>query len=882
MSSKVVVFKLCSFAPSGVMQLIRRFIPVLIVVIMPYVAKAQFVSERSAINNIGKEKWEKAKSQLIKILQKDSIHAGVEYAWSRYFFSVSNPDFQIDSAYRHIQLALSDYQQTPDKGREKLLKLPLDSMILVLHKQRIDSGAFARARKANTEVAYLDFLKRFETAAQKTEAIALRDEVAFADAAKENTYQVFLTYTEKYPESRFAAEAKARYDRLLFEAKTSDQKLATFESFLAQYPETPYRGEIEQQIFEKLTASGETASFERFIRKYPTSRKAKLAKNILYHLLKEDERALMPVLATDSIRNVQALDKQYLVPFLKDDKFGFMNERGEELIKASATEILDEYLCGNITDELLIADGKIITRSGVTLTKTKANAIESIGYGFLLLESDDCVNVMHVSGFLPVADECLQDIKLLAKNYLLLKKRNLWSVWTLTGRQLIPYEYDDIQLLDEVVAFKKAGKLRLVKIKELAKIADQQSPTFTKEYNDVKLWSDGMIWVKSGSEEAVLTQSLAEWIKPGRQQITQAFFGAVSQTAAGSVLHDRRAGSSQHYYRVKIQQPWVLAQQEGVWHNIDLVAKKNISPAFDSVGFVGPFFVGIKTDTIQIHFFKNATLGLSQLARVQFLPGKDSLFFLMVEEADKKIIYNTKAEKLFSIQAEKLEYNNENYFTVTYKQKKGLLSMNGKVVLQSEYDALGPVTHNVVATLKDKKFGLIDLAVRKEIKPEYDKNIAVYDKNRLIVFKNNMCALTGWDNKPITPFEFEEIKYWNDSSALVKRNFQWMIYNFIERKVIADKIKAYKWVNDSPQEKLMIIQQENKYGVLSNVRGMVIPATFSDIINVGSATQPLYFTEKHVEEASIFIVIYYDKNGVQLRKYVYEGNDYEKIYCSGK
>lgn len=860
---------------------LRRFILVLIVAIVPYLSKAQFVSERSALNNITKGKWEKARTQLTKILQKDSIHAGVQYAWSRYFFSESNPDFQIDSAYSHIQQALADYQQTSVKEREKLLKLPVDSSVLVSHKQRIDSAAFTRARGANTEAAYLNFLARFETATQKSEAIALRDSVAFVDASAENTYQSFLHYAEKYPESRFALEAKAKYDRLLFESKTVDQKLSTFESFLSQYPKTPYRGEIEQQIFEKLTAGGEAISFERFIRKYPASGKIKNAKDILYHLLKEDERALMPVL-NDSIRNVQVLEKQYLVPFLKDDKFGFMNEKAVELIKAFATEIPDEYRCGNITDELLIADGKIITRIGVVLSKTKANAIESLGYGFLLLEDDACVNVMHVSGFLPAAQECLQDAKLLAKNYLLLKKNNRWSVWTLTGRQLIPYEWDDIQLFGQAVVFKKGAKLKLAKIKDLARMADQEQLTFSKEYDDVKLWNDGMLWVKNGNEEAVLTQSLNEWVKPARQQITQAFFGAISQTSAGYVLHHRRTGPSQHYYKVKVQKPWVLAQQEGVWHNLDLQTKKNVSQAFDSVGFVGPFFVGIKKDTMQIHFVNNATLELPQGARVQFLPGKDSLFFLTVEEASKKVVYNTKAEKLFSVPVEKLEYNNENYFTITQKQKKGLLSMSGKVVLKPEYDALGPVTNSIVATLKDKKFGLVDLSKRKEIKPEYDKNITVYNKNKLIVFKSNVCALIDWDSKPITPFEFEEIHYWNDSSALVKKNFQWILYNFIEKKVVEDKIRTYKWVIDSPQEKIIIIQQENKYGVLSNIRGMVIQATFSDIVNVGSATQPLYFTEKHVEEASIFIVIYYDKSGVQLRKYVYEGSDYEKIYCSGK
>ena len=880
MGGQVVVLKLCSFT-FYMMGLISRFVLLVVVACSSYMANAQFVSERSAIHNIEKRKWLKARNQLTRILKKDSTHAGAEFAWSRYFFAESNPDFQIDSAYTHIQQARAYYPRATDKEREKLLKVPVDSSVLVAYKQRIDSAAFARARIANTEAAYVDFIKRFETALQKDKAIALRDSVAFEDTSLENTYQSFLTYIEKYPESRFASEAKIRYERLLFESKTADQKLATFESFLTQYPETPYRNEIERQIFEKITADGEAASFERFIRKYPASRSTKIAKDILYHLLKEEERALMSVLVSDSIRQVQILEKQFLVPFLKDDTFGFMNERGEELIKAFAVDIPDEYRCGNITDEVLIADGRIITRSGALLAKTKAREIQSLGYGFLLLENGACVNLMHVSGFFPVAHECLQDVKLLAKNFILLKKNNRWSIWTLTGRQLIPYEWEEIHLFGEAIVLKKNAKSRLIRIKDLAKIADQQQPVFSKEYDDVKHWNTGMMCIKNGSEEGVLTQSLKEWIKPAHQKITQAFFGAICETTAGYVLYDMRSSPSTYYYNVKVQQPWILVQQAGVWYNVDLVTKKNVSAAFDSVGFVGPFFAGIRKDTLQIHMREGATLELPQKSRIQFLPGKDSLFFLLVDEPERKVVYNAKAHKLFSVQAERIEYNNENHFTITQKQKKGLVSIDGRIALKPEYDALGTVTQGTVATLKDKKFGLVDLTRKREIKPGYDKNITVYNTGMLVVVKNNLSALIDWDNKLVTPVAFEEINYWNDSSAWVKRNFQWMLYNFIE-KVVTDKIKAYKWVNNTPQEKIMIVQQENKYGVLSNTRGVIIPATFSDIVNVGSSTQPLYFTEKHVEEASIFVVIYYDGNGVQLKKYVYEGSDYEKIYCSGK
>jgi hypothetical protein len=48
---------------------------------------------------------------------------------------------------------------------------------------------------------------------------------------------------------------------------------------------------------------------------------------------------------------------------------------------------------------------------------------------------------------------------------------------------------------------------------------------------------------------------------------------------------------------------------------------------------------------------------------------------------------------------------------------------------------------------------------------------------------------------------------------------------------------------------------------------------------VGSDEKPLYFTEKRVEEADIYVVIYYDQAGKFLRKQVYESEEYDRIVC---
>jgi hypothetical protein len=44
---------------------------------------------------------------------------------------------------------------------------------------------------------------------------------------------------------------------------------------------------------------------------------------------------------------------------------------------------------------------------------------------------------------------------------------------------------------------------------------------------------------------------------------------------------------------------------------------------------------------------------------------------------------------------------------------------------------------------------------------------------------------------------------------LVKKNFQWIFFNFIENRIVLDKIKDFNCVNDSEDENLVIIRQDN-------------------------------------------------------------------------
>jgi hypothetical protein len=855
-----------------------RFVIGFIVLLGSHASVAQMVTERKAYTNLQKGKWDKAWTQVRKVIQKDSTNVAAWYVCAAYFFDLANPAYQVDSAYKYTMTALNQLPLAGSRQRDRMRRFPLDSADLIRTRQSIDSVAFERAKTINTEQAYLDFIDHFPFARQLDQARELRDEVAYIDALKENTYSSFLKYLNRYPNASRAPEARERYEKLLFEAKTKDRKLASYRTFIKEYPASPYRHQAELQVFEISTASGEPDEFMAFMKEYPSSRFFNKARNIFYHITQENNLAIPQSVLNDSLKMLIKLEQEYLVPVYRDGKFGFMDAHGKEIIKLMAAEIGREYRCGNILEELLVLDQAVVARNGTVVFQGEVEELNDLGYGFLFIYGNDCGAVVHKSGF--VVEPCVEDARVLSGAYLAIRENKQWSLRTFGGRELPIGLFDDADAIDDVLVLKQEGKVMLKRKEQLAPAADQLPVTFGNKYDEVKRWGADMIWVRIGDRQGLLDMNLKERIALSTREIQPEFFGAVSKTTGGYKLWTKSGGESASFSQVKVQKPWVAVKQDGHWRIANRYVSTFSKSAFDSIYFIGPFCLAVRGDTTHAYLTDVHSVALTGNARVQFLPGKDSVYFMLLEEGDKKQVFSSTGERLFSVQYDRIDFAGENFFTVIKKDKRGLVNIQGKQVVAPDYDAMGNIDQGTVPVLKDRKFGMLDVVNRKEIKPQYEKNIVRFNNQYLIAFRGGYCGLIDWNNKSVTPFEYEEIRYWSDSSALVRKNYQWMVYNFIEKKIIADKIRKFTWLRETNGDKLAIVQQENSYGVLSNRKGFILQPTFSDIINLGSSARPLYFTEKHVEEASIYVVIYYDENGQLLRRQVFENDDYERIYCS--
>ncbi len=841
--------------------------------------QAQISPTRTALSRVEKGKWGKAEKALQRTLQKDSLHAEAHYVYALWFFSSPNPAYHIDSAYQHAQKAFTDYEKASQRQKEKMSRFPLDSTGILNLRRQIEDQAFENTKHANTEAAYISFLDRFKYAAQRGIAIELRDEIAFLEALKINTYQSFQEYLNKYPQSGRAEEAGRRYEKLLFDEKTSDGKLSSYIIFYRQYPNSPHRADVLRSIFEISTASGNTASYLNFLKSYPNSPFEKKGKDLAYHIAIEEGENISGEIWSDSLQRARELAQGFWIPFMKGGQFGFMNEQGNEMMAPHLKAIHEDYICGNVTTDYLITSRGVIGRTGSLLVDGPVSEADEIGSGFLLVSSSICNRVIHKSG-LAVAD-CVDDARVIVRHFLALRKEKKWRLMAFNGKALLPPVYDDIRTEENIVLFVKNGKTILNTLAQVASVADKNPLPENFVFDEVRKLNSKYLWVKNGVLEGVLDYTL-QWVVPlDRQSLTLNAFGLTKKTGdkittlgVAKAIDDKEFNAIQHYAN------WLGLYQTSSMQLYSLLTAEIIADNLDSLWFTNGLALAKKQDSLQVFFDPGKKLLFSIHTKITFVKSPDSVRYFFLESKNKKELYAVvTGKKLFATAFDAIEEVVPGVFLITHQGKKGLADGSGKWVLPKEYDAIVKSSENRVSLLKDKKFGLFDLQYRKLIKPVYERNIQYFSASLLVAFKDGFYGFISQDTQPLSDFEFDEVSPWNDSIAWVKKNFRWKLYDVYGRKVLHDQIKDYQLLADTEEEKTVRIHKENHYGILSSTRGMVIPPTYNEIINLGTKDTPFYFTEKHVEEADIFVVIYYDKNGLQLKREIYEADEYERIYC---
>jgi len=833
---------------------------------------------RQAQGKMQDGKWSAAKDLLTRAIQKDSTHVEAKLTLAQWFFSSVNPSAQIDSAYRSIRQAQSAFSRTTPKQRERLAKDKIDEALLIKFRMQVDSAAFERAKKINTEESYQFFISHYSLASQKSSAIELRDEVSYLDALKKNTWQAFAEYFQRYPSSLRAEEAQKRYHNLVFQEKTRDRKIESYQSFVREFPSSPYLKQAHRQIFEISTADGSIESFSNYFQQGGNYENKKIARNIALHLLLSQEQPIPRWFLNDSVQHVLDANRGFWIPFLQNNRYGFLDSLGKEVVAPQFISLDENIRCGSIREDVVNTSAGLLNRMGHLISAFHPYT-KDMGSGFWLVGDSLCRKVIHKSGQVIIAD-CLQDARVTG-SFLTLKVKGTWAIYTLTGRQLVPPGLDAVEYLDGVYALTRLEKKTLVTATELASIANGQPLKEERVFDEVKELSKDRLLVRMGALEGILNEQLNFVVPLSRQSMTLTNYGVVRRVNEKYNISGVASNlDNQLWDKITQYQKWLVLQAAGQLNVYDLNAKSIRATSADSIWFKGGLLFLRESDSVRVFSRASQPLALPLDHRIHFVLSKDSVSYFFTDSKGKKTVYDlAHGKKLFVLEFSKIESVGKNLFLIHRKAKVGLANFEGKLILPVEYDAVVQTAAGYFSLWKDKKFGLFDAVANKILKPQFDRNVQVIDGQRCIAYKAGHYTVVDWQAKPLTPFEFEEVQIVNENLIWTKKATQWTLLDLTTRQKRLEQIDQFQVISHPKDELVFLVSKNKEEGVYSTRQGLIVPIRYSYVANVGKDEFPVYLTDKEVREANVHVVIYYDQSGHFLRKQVYEEAEFERLIC---
>ncbi|MEX2336443.1 MAG: WG repeat-containing protein [Fulvivirga sp.] len=845
------------------------------------ISYSQIGASKRALKQLEKGDVDRSAGLIDKVLAKDSLFPAALFVKSRVLLDAQNKDPDIDSAYHFILLAQKRYDLLEEKERERHIRADIDSAAMQVQKQIIDSAAFHRASALNSEHSFNYFIDHFNTSSQLLLAITFRNALAYASALAENSYQSYEHFMEKYPKAVQVKEAKRRYEKLYFEISTKDGKVKSYFQFLSDHPDTPYRKEIETHIYEVMTADHSAKNYRSFIKKFPDSAIKSKAVAYLYHVLKEQGERLDNKFLSDSLKRVIELANRVILPFWENDRYGFVDAKGEVIIKAKYEKIEKSELCGGITRDYLLLENRIVGLNQATIYLGPYNEVIDLGQGLLKIGNSGKFGVVHKSGtkILPINNEA---IKLISGKFLAFKQGGFWGLSTISGRNIAEARFTDILAEGPFIIF---GEDELFDIKNeavLVKAVDKSPLSFSMRFDDFEWISEEQLWLSTGEKEMIIDKNLKELIPLAPQQIKITETGFLIDKSGHFYLLDMhyKPIDKEPALSAELNRVWVALEGKDKWGLYDFETYTLRYEGLDSIKLMGSHFaMAYKNDsTAIITRDRPILLTTSQSASLIAEPGSEQYIIIKEDQVEKKII-NKEGLEVFSGFFDEAKPLGSDYIVISRNGKKGMISGDAAVLLQPEYDAIGNYDQGYISILKNEKFGLLNQREAILIPAEYDKNLLRYTNHIFIAEKKGKRGFIDKENNALSPFAYDEIVYWNDSVAFVKQDLIWSLYNFNSQAVVDDGIRSMRIIVRNEDEMVAVILKKSGYGLISNTRGSIISSNYNDIVNVGTQDQPVYFTEKHISEAEYYVIIYYNANGKVIRRQALDASKYASIYC---
>lgn len=857
----------------------------------------------SALKQLEKENYEKAKSLLDKELEKNPQSAGAFHVYSLYFFVYKNPDFNLDSAYFYIKAAIKNYEFVESKDSSDWVEEGISLSSAEEQKKNIEKAAFGRAKEENTIMSFQFFLDNFIGAKDTENAIKLRNELAWQETLSKNSINDYNYFLQTYPKATQKSEAITKRDKLIFEKETKVKTLSSYRNFLEKYPQNIYIKDAQNALFGFLSAKHDKKTYSDFVEKYPECKKAKIAWGWLqtFYLEKMDLREFISNFPKNP--NNIVLEKiskkanlQYF-PFYENEQYGYIDEDGKKAISAKYEYIPHEQLCESNKEYYMIINVNnrlgMIDKLGNTLIKPEFDEIEKIAPGVWKVSRNARYGLMHETGFeiLPLQYD---DIEILNSNFIKTKKNRRYGLVTYNGKSVVENQYSDVFAYNKnFIGIRLGKKFAIFSNKKLLGQISRSRVEVTLNYDDAIVLNDDYLRTEKDSKFGLLSSD-------NRIVLDCKYQGVKMQSKIGYGVKDSLWTIFDFDKKLLLDslqniqfhdEYYILAKKSNKWALFDKYIAKIEDFAYDSLALVGEILLMYQGKKTEVKFLKDLNKDKLNLTYYKNIRGEkgnypNSEIFLHIENRlGKKGLYSASGIQILPVKYDNFYILSENLINVKILGKFGLVDTSGKVIIKPLYAGLTKNRNNTITTLLKGKFGLVDLKSQQKIPSIYESALKPYTEGDSSLYyiakKRDKLGLIDWKNKIKIPFSFTEIQFWSDTVALVKNSKEKYFFYNIAKKAIIDTISfdEIKIIKRSNENITMIVQRDSKYGIWSSSLGEILPIDYNLIYNVGSEKRNVFFAQKALEENDNHEVLYIAEDKKVIWKTEMSELDYHRLLC---
>ncbi|MFY0593461.1 WG repeat-containing protein [Roseivirga sp.] len=841
---------------------------------------------------------------LDKSLEKDTLNPGAYMLYAKVYIDTAFAGFNVDTAYAYTNKAIQQLPLvTDEKDISSLGSLSVDSVNLELLKDKIDSLKFLDIQALHTIDDYNAFVAKFDDAKERPEAIRLRNTIAFKNAANTNTWEAYEQFITGYPIAEEFTEARNRYLRLLYEERTADGSYQSLVSYLEDFPNSPYRAAVESGIFPFATTSNTLDALTDFLRKYPNRAYSKNLSDRAYHIYKEkypDSYFLNDFdfgLNTDSLKNAISSESGVWLPKLEEGTISFMDDGGQTKLKTNFKTISEDCLCAPQTVDFVYGSNgeqsQVWGRNGALIYEGTFDHVSDLGYGLLNIHSADGERLIHKSGEV-VIETPKEDISVLDNRFIRTRTKGLYGLESYAGIPYLGNEYVQIDTFGNYIWLEKENGIALANPDDIAAILDGKPFSFQPQFDEIEALPNGQYWVTRNEEESILNSDLSTFIPFAKHEIYDRAYGWRIQSSQGvSIIHKRYAGLDKDtfYDRVQENDKWLALEKDSSWLLLDQLGEIAPSKGYDSLAFWGENMVMLfRNDSSWAQFKTGKRILMKRAWTPKLLIPQEYIstgekattdFFMLSSAKDFRKIYNNTGREILSSTYKDVTALGPNMIRLQ-KRNAALADSTGKYLLNFIYDGIGSSNKGYVSILDKGKVGVINPEKGIKIAPFYDKLIEPYADTVLVASDGKFKGFINKDNKELTTFEFDEVKYLSDTIALTRIENEWLIYHIGLDEALMEGITNYRELDINVDDKLLLIKTASGEGIYSLSKGELVEPTYTEIKVLGTLENPIYFAMKLVAEANFYVVLYFDKNGNKLFTQSFRQDEYFRIACPSK